>query len=127
MNRTLIYALAPLRTGVLALLLTGSSFAARATETIAVSEFPRHTHIHGLAVDRQDPSKLLIATHHGLFVAESNARAERISEVQDFMGFNPHQAIRTRSSPAATHRRAAISALSFPTSGERIGPVCRRV
>ncbi|WP_230534653.1 WD40/YVTN/BNR-like repeat-containing protein, partial [Microvirga roseola] len=41
-------------------------------------------------VDRQDPSKLLIATHHGLFRAGADGKAERISEVQDFMGFNPH-------------------------------------
>jgi photosystem II stability/assembly factor-like uncharacterized protein len=63
---------------------------AEAAETIAVSELPRHTHVHGLAVDRQDPSKLLIATHHGLFRAGPDGKAERISEVQDFMGFKPH-------------------------------------
>jgi photosystem II stability/assembly factor-like uncharacterized protein len=62
----------------------------QATETIAVSELPRQTHIHGLAVDRQDPSRLLIATHHGLFRAGPDGKAERISEVQDYMGFNPH-------------------------------------
>jgi len=67
-------------------------FAARpvAAETLAVSELPRRTHIHGLAVDRQDPSKLLIATHHGLFLAGPDGKAERISVVQDFMGFSPH-------------------------------------
>jgi photosystem II stability/assembly factor-like uncharacterized protein len=63
---------------------------AEAAETMAVSELPRHTHVHGLAVDRQDPSKLLIATHHGLFRAGPDGKAERISEVQDFMGFKPH-------------------------------------
>jgi photosystem II stability/assembly factor-like uncharacterized protein len=70
--------------------LMGLALRSEATETLAVSELPRHTHIHGLAVDRQDPSRLLIATHHGLFRAGPDGKAERISEVQDFMGFNPH-------------------------------------
>jgi photosystem II stability/assembly factor-like uncharacterized protein len=61
-----------------------------ATETLSVAELPRHTHIHGLAVDRQNSSQLLIATHHGLFRAGPDGKAQRISEVQDFMGFNPH-------------------------------------
>ncbi|MBD2746045.1 exo-alpha-sialidase [Microvirga sp. BT688] len=64
--------------------------ASKASETVRVAELPRQTHIHGLAVDRQDPSRLLIATHHGLFRAGPDGRAERISEVQDFMGFTPH-------------------------------------
>ncbi len=70
-------------------LLAGVGFAP-AAETVAVSELPRRTHIHGLAVDRQDPSKLLVATHHGLFRAGPDGKAERISEVQDLVGFNPH-------------------------------------
>jgi photosystem II stability/assembly factor-like uncharacterized protein len=70
--------------------LLGSAARARATEIMMVSELPRHTHIHGLAVDRQDPSKLLIATHHGLFRSGADGKAERLSEVQDFMGFRPH-------------------------------------
>ena len=53
-----------------------------------ISELPNHTHIHGLAVDPQDPSRLLIATHHGLFRSRPDGMAERISDVQDFMGFN---------------------------------------
>ncbi len=61
-----------------------------AAEVLRISELSRKTHIHGLAVDRQDPSNLLIATHHGLFRAGADGNAERISEVQDFMGFNPH-------------------------------------
>ena len=48
------------------------------------------THIHGLAVDRQGSPDILIATHHGLFRAGPDGEAERISVVQDFMGFNPH-------------------------------------
>ena len=59
-------------------------------QTIGVSELASHTHIHGLAVDRQDANYLLIATHHGLFRAGPDGKAERISVVQDFMGFNVH-------------------------------------
>jgi photosystem II stability/assembly factor-like uncharacterized protein len=61
-----------------------------AAEFIPVAELPVYTHIHGLAVDRRDPSRLLIATHHGLFRTQADGTAERISEVQDFMGFAPH-------------------------------------
>lgn len=74
----------------LALATIGYSVRSEATETLEVSKLPGHTHIHGLAVDRQDPSRLLIATHHGLFRAGPDGKAERISEVQDFMGFSPH-------------------------------------
>lgn len=59
-------------------------------EPIPVSQLKQQTHIHGLAVDRHDPENLLIATHHGLFRAGPDGEAERISVVQDFMGFTPH-------------------------------------
>jgi photosystem II stability/assembly factor-like uncharacterized protein len=65
---------------------------AQATEVISVGELAHHTHIHGLAVDRNDPARLLIATHHGLFSAGPDGKAHRLSEVQDFMGFNAHPA-----------------------------------
>jgi hypothetical protein len=68
----------------------GLTLRSEATEVMTMGEFQRHTHIHGLAVDGKDPFKLLIATHHGLFRAGPDGKAERISEVQDFMGFNPH-------------------------------------
>lgn len=70
----------------------GIAFAVRsnATEVVAVSQLARHTHIHGLAVDAEEPSHLLIATHHGLFRARPDGNAQRVSPVQDFMGFNPH-------------------------------------
>lgn len=54
---------------------------------VSVSELRDQTHIHGLAVDRQNPDQLLIATHHGLFRASQDGQAELISVVQDFMGF----------------------------------------
>lgn len=59
-------------------------------QAVDVSELASQTHIHGLAVDRQDSGYPLTATHHGLFRAGPDGAAERISVVQDFMGFNPH-------------------------------------
>lgn len=61
-----------------------------ASQRMSVAEIPKHTHIHGLAVDRRDPGRLLIATHHGLFQAGPDGMAELISPVMDFMGFSPH-------------------------------------
>jgi photosystem II stability/assembly factor-like uncharacterized protein len=63
---------------------------ANSVDSLKVSTLGGHTHIHGLAVDRQDPRYLLIATHHGLFRAGPDGEAQRRSVVQDFMGFNPH-------------------------------------
>ncbi|ATU92254.1 hypothetical protein B5P45_00185 [Phyllobacterium zundukense] len=54
-----------------------------------VADLKVHTHIHGLAVDRNDPSQLLVATHHGLFRVTGDGNAKLISVVQDFMGFTP--------------------------------------
>jgi photosystem II stability/assembly factor-like uncharacterized protein len=68
----------------------GVALRLQATESMPVSQLARETHIHGLAVDRRDPTFLLIATHHGLFRTGPDGQAERISAVQDFMGFNPH-------------------------------------
>ena len=62
---------------------------ARSGEAVPVAELPLHTHVHGLVVDPHDPSRLLIATHHGLFRAGQDGLAERVSVVQDFMGFTP--------------------------------------
>lgn len=77
--------------GAGAALVLAASFAIRSqAETVPVADLSQQTHVHGLAVDGRDPSHLLIATHHGLFRAGPDGKAERISEVQDFMGFNPH-------------------------------------
>jgi photosystem II stability/assembly factor-like uncharacterized protein len=49
------------------------------------------SHIHGVAFDREDPQRLLLATHHGLYVASSDGTARRLSEHRDdLMGFSPH-------------------------------------
>lgn len=62
-------------------------------QTKTVADLAGNTHIHGLAFDRAEPSKILIATHHGLLVAGSDGTLTEVSESQDdFMGFTPHPA-----------------------------------
>lgn len=49
------------------------------------------THGHGLAVDIADPSRLYIATHHGLLMLQNDKDLFRIGRSQDdYMGFSPH-------------------------------------
>ncbi len=49
------------------------------------------THGHGLAVDVDDPGKLYIATHEGLFVLINDKDLFRVGEsTDDYMGFSPH-------------------------------------
>ncbi|GIK96247.1 MAG: hypothetical protein BroJett029_04560 [Alphaproteobacteria bacterium] len=58
-------------------------------ETVAA--LATETHFHGLAVDAKDPSRLYLATHHGLFVVDPAGRAQLVSDSRDdFMGFTPH-------------------------------------
>ncbi len=64
--------------------------AAWAGEAIPLQQLKEATHIHGIAVDRADPTRLLLATHHGFFVLAADGTATRVSPVQDFMGFTPH-------------------------------------
>ena len=55
-----------------------------------VRALAEETHFHGIAVDPADPSRLYLATHHGLYAVAPDGSAERLSPVQDFMGFTPH-------------------------------------
>lgn len=49
------------------------------------------SHGHGLAVDVQDPSKVYIATHHGLLLLQNEKDLYRIGKSRDdYMGFSPH-------------------------------------
>jgi photosystem II stability/assembly factor-like uncharacterized protein len=66
--------------------------AASAAEATTLAELRQQTHFHGIAVDRADPSRLYLATHHGFFLVTSDGKATRLSPVQDFMGFTPHPA-----------------------------------
>lgn len=60
---------------------------ANAANSVPLSDV---SHIHGIAVDAENPQALLLATHYGVFRAEEGT-AERISEnTNDYMGFSPH-------------------------------------
>ncbi|MFN4282456.1 MAG: WD40/YVTN/BNR-like repeat-containing protein [Alphaproteobacteria bacterium] len=73
-------------------LLIISPLTAHAQSGVPLTELLRSTHIHGLAVDRADSGRLLIATHHGLHALRlATGIVEPISERRDdFMGFTPH-------------------------------------
>lgn len=61
------------------------------SDRVSVADLTQRTHFHGLAVDPTDPTRLLLATHHGLYRVLRNGSAERISKTtDDFMGFMPH-------------------------------------
>lgn len=58
-----------------------------------IGELSERTHFHGLAVDPADSSRLLLATHHGLFAVQADGSARQVSSASDdFMGFSPHPA-----------------------------------
>jgi photosystem II stability/assembly factor-like uncharacterized protein len=99
---------------------------ALAADSIAVSELGSHTHIHGLVVDRQDPQQLLIATHHGLFRSGPDGKAQRVSVVQDFMGFNPHPSdpntLYASGHPAAGGNLGFITSTDGGATWEQVSP-----
>ncbi len=67
------------------------SLLSHAAGSVPVSELSGKTHIHGIAVDPRDASRIYLATHHGFFVVGRDGMATRISETRDdFMGFTPH-------------------------------------
>jgi photosystem II stability/assembly factor-like uncharacterized protein len=81
--------------GAVALSLAGGLFAIRsfATEAKTVASLTTETHFHGISVDANDPSRLYLATHHGLFVVDATGKARLLSQTRDdFMGFTPHPA-----------------------------------
>ena len=60
-----------------------------ANET-TVAALSKETHFHGIAVDAADSSRVFLATHHGLYVVGADGKAQRVSEVRDYMGFTVH-------------------------------------
>jgi len=75
---------APLAACLLACMALLSAVSARA-ETVALD---RLEHIHGLAVDREQPGRLYLATHSGLFLASTDGSAERVGDTtHDLMSF----------------------------------------
>lgn len=63
---------------------------ARAAETVKLNEV---SHLHGIAVDPSDPSRLFLASHHGVWVTNPDGTATRVSDNRnDYMGFTPNPA-----------------------------------
>lgn len=72
--------------------LAGFWWQGRAAEAVPLSELSRTTHIHGIAVDRQDPSVLILATHHGVWRLQDGTARLISDNRNDYMGFSPHPA-----------------------------------
>lgn len=78
-NRTAVFFFIPLL-----IVLASWSFAVHA-EPVPLD---RISHVHGIAVDPDKPSRLYLATHKGLFAATADGFAERVSTLNaDFMSF----------------------------------------
>jgi hypothetical protein len=61
------------------------------TTATTLAALLQRTHIHGIAVDLADPSRIHLATHHGFYAVALDGTAELLSERRDdFMGFTPH-------------------------------------
>jgi len=59
-----------------------------AAKAIPINEV---SHVHGIAVDPNDSSRLYLATHYGVFRTSPDGTAEQVSENRnDYMGFTPH-------------------------------------
>lgn len=62
-----------------------------AAEQTTLDRLAQTTHFHGIAFDPADPTRLFLATHHGLFRVAPDGTAALVSNIQnDFMGFTPH-------------------------------------
>ena len=73
--------------GAMAALHASPSYSQGSTTVAALA---KETHFHGIAVDVADSSRIYLATHHGLYVAGTDGKAQRLSEVRDYMGFTAH-------------------------------------
>jgi len=82
-NRNII---SDLLAGLVALVVLGVASPALA-ETIPIDSI---MHIHDLAVDPADPTRLYLATHNGLFLAAPDGTATRVGDItHDLMSFAP--------------------------------------
>jgi photosystem II stability/assembly factor-like uncharacterized protein len=82
-----------------------------------VEALAQDSHFHGIAVDPNDPSRLYLATHHGLFGVAPDGTAELLSPVQDFMGFTPHPSDSATLYASGHPPAAATSVSSCRTTG----------
>jgi photosystem II stability/assembly factor-like uncharacterized protein len=73
------------------------------------------THVHGLAYDPADPSRLLIATHHGLLAYQGGELVSVSEHRHDFMGFAIH--------PGGA---GVLVASGHPVSGGNLGIIISR-
>jgi hypothetical protein len=74
------------------------------------------SHIHGIAIDPADPSRLLLATHHGLFAMRADGSVSQVSRHDhDLMGFSPHPT-----------ERNLLFASGHPSSGGNLGVIVSR-
>ncbi|WP_139257575.1 WD40/YVTN/BNR-like repeat-containing protein [Natronohydrobacter thiooxidans] len=91
-RRRMIMALGLGAVGLAGVLAFGLGSGARAETPLAA--LLAGTHIHGLAVDRADPSRLMIATHHGLHALDidSGLTVQVSDHRDDLMGFVAHPA-----------------------------------
>ena len=102
--------------GAVVLLIALFALRSQAEEAVPVDELSAHTHFHGLAVDRADPSRLHLATHHGLYVVGPDGVATRVSaDRNDYMGFTAHPA-----------DPATLYASGHPPGGGNLGVVVSR-
>ena len=65
-------------------------YSASGSQAETLKSLRQLTHYHGIAVDRRDPRRLLLATHNGFYLVNPDGQVLRTSPVQDFMGFTPH-------------------------------------
>lgn len=98
----------------LAMLAAASLFAlmvvgpAHAGETVNLSQV---SHLHGIAVDPGDPSRLYLASHHGVWLTNPDGTATRVSDNRhDYMGFTPNPA-----------QPGAFFASGHPATGGNLG------
>ena len=95
---------------VIATAMVGSG---KAADAIPISKI---SHIHGIAVDPTDPSRIYLATHHGLFLTSPNGTATQVSDIaSDYMGFTPHP-----SDPSI------LFASGHPSNGGNMGVIVSR-
>ncbi|HPB99662.1 MAG TPA: hypothetical protein PKW66_27315 [Polyangiaceae bacterium] len=64
----------------------------QAADTPAFADFMKQAgHIHGVAVNPDEPSQLYLATHRGLYLVSPDGKTVRVSDAShDFMGFAVH-------------------------------------
>lgn len=100
-------------TSLAAFVAAGAFFAGPSlpADETTISALAQQTHFHGIAVNVKDPSRIYLATHHGLYLLGLDGKARAISETRDdFMGFTTHP-----SDPSILY------ASGHPTSGGNLG------